>query len=54
VLGHVLELPALASADWRRGARVGGAARRTSALIAAVGLGVVLGFVALTVGAGWL
>src|ERR1700744_5035979 len=28
VLGHLLELPALASADWRRGQRVGGAAGR--------------------------
>ena len=54
VLGHLLELPALASADWRRGQRVGGAAARTGALLAAIGVGVALGFVALAVGSAWL
>ncbi|HWH20795.1 MAG TPA: hypothetical protein VN671_09690 [Solirubrobacterales bacterium] len=54
VLGHLLELPGLASADWRRGQRLGGAATRTGALLAAIGVGVALGFVALAVGSAWL
>jgi len=56
VLGHLLELPGLASADWRRraGARIGGAGVRAGALLAALGAGVALGFVALAVGSSWL
>jgi hypothetical protein len=58
VLGHVLELPRLASADWRRTrppeARLAGAGLRASALAAAITLGVVLGFLALSVGKPWL
>jgi hypothetical protein len=55
VLGHLLELPALASADWRRGpARIGGAATRAGALLASIVVGVALGFVALAVGSAWL
>jgi hypothetical protein len=54
VLGHLLELPALASADWRRGPRIGGAVTRAGAVVAALGIGVALGFVALAVGGAWL
>ncbi|HEY2478756.1 MAG TPA: hypothetical protein VGI17_08485 [Solirubrobacterales bacterium] len=58
VLGHLLELPGLASADWRRNgpreARLAGAGMRASALAAAIVLGVALGFLALSVGKAWL
>ena len=58
VLGHLLELPGLASADWRRHgpreARLAGAGMRASALAAAIVLGVALGFVALSAGKPWL
>jgi hypothetical protein len=58
VLGHLLELPRLASADWRRHggreARLAGAGLRAGALAAAIGVGVVLGFLALSVGKTWL
>src|ERR1700761_3243883 len=58
VLGHLLELPRLASADWRRHgpreARLAGAGLRVGALAAAIALGVVLGFLALSVGRPWL
>ena len=56
VLGHLLELPGLASADWRRGsgeARVGGAGVRAASLAAAIGVGVALGFLALSLGRSW-
>jgi len=47
VLGHVLETPALAFADWRRARRrqAPGALARFAALAAALALGVVLGIV---------
>jgi hypothetical protein len=58
VLGHLLELPRLASADWRRHgpreARLAGAGLRASALVGAIVLGVALGFLALSVGKPWL
>jgi hypothetical protein len=58
VLGHLLELPRLASADWRRHgpreARLAGAGMRAGALTAAIGVGVALGFFALSAGASWL
>jgi hypothetical protein len=58
VLGHLLELPRLAAADWRRTgpreARLAGAGMRASAVGAAIALGVALGFLALSVGASWL
>jgi hypothetical protein len=58
VLGHLLELPRLASADWRRHgpreARLAGAGLRASALALAIALGVVLGFVGLSLGKPWL
>ncbi len=58
VLGHLLELPRLASADWRRHgpreARLAGAGLRASALAGAIVLGVALGFLALSVGKPWL
>jgi hypothetical protein len=58
VLGHLLELPRLASADWRRygprEARLAGAGLRASALAAAIAVGVGLGFLALSVGKPWL
>jgi hypothetical protein len=58
ILGHLLELPRLASADWRRHgpreARLAGAGLRASALAGAIVLGVGLGFVALSVGKSWL
>jgi hypothetical protein len=58
VLGHLLELPSLASADWRRHgpreARLAGAGMRASLLAAAIAGGVALGFLALSVGKPWL
>ena len=54
VLGHLLELPQLASADWRRHggreARLAGAGLRASALAAAIVVGIGLGFFALSAG----
>jgi hypothetical protein len=58
ILGHLLEVPRLASADWRRQAprkaRLAGAGPRAGALAATIALGVALGFVALSVGKPWL
>jgi hypothetical protein len=58
VLGHVLELPRLAGADWRRRGpremRLAGAGLRASALAVAIVTGVALGFLALSVGKPWL
>jgi hypothetical protein len=58
VLGHLLELPRLAGADWRRHggreARLAGAGMRAGALAAAIGIGVALGFFALSAGSAWL
>jgi hypothetical protein len=58
VLGHLLELPRLASADWRRHgpreARLAGSGLRAGALAAAIGVGGALGFLALSVGGSWL
>jgi hypothetical protein len=56
VLGHLLELPGLASADWRRthDARLAGAGMRAGTLAVALGAGVALGFVALSAGRPWL
>jgi hypothetical protein len=58
VLGHLLELRRLASADWRRNgpreARLAGAGLRAAALAGSIALGVGLGFLALSVGKPWL
>jgi hypothetical protein len=58
VLGHVLELPSLASADWRRNgpreARLAGAGLRVSAIAVAIVSGIALGFLALSLGKPWL
>jgi hypothetical protein len=58
VLAHLIELPRLASADWRRNgpreARLAGAGLRAAALAGAIALGVGLGFLALSVGKPWL
>ncbi|HEY2054757.1 MAG TPA: hypothetical protein VGH14_12560 [Solirubrobacterales bacterium] len=58
VLGHLLELPRLASADWRRNgpreARLAGAGMRVTAVGAAIAVGVPLGFLALSAGRSWL
>ena len=58
VLGHLLDLPRLAGADWRRHgpreARLAGAGMRATALAAAIVVGVALGFLALSVGKPWL
>jgi len=58
VLGHLLDLPRLAGADWRRHgpreARLAGAGMRATALAAAIVAGVALGFLALSVGKPWL
>jgi hypothetical protein len=58
VLGHLLELPGLASADWRRHgpreARLAGAGMRAGLVSAAIGIGVALGFFALSAGSAWL
>jgi hypothetical protein len=54
----LLELPRLASADWRRHgsreARLAGARMRAGALAGAIGIGVALGFFALSTGSAWL
>jgi hypothetical protein len=58
ILGHLVELPRLASADWRRHgpreARLAGAGLRVVAVAGAIVIGVGLGFVALSVGKPWL
>jgi hypothetical protein len=57
VLGHVVELPRLASADWRRHgpreARLAGAGLRAALLAGAIALGAGLGAVVLTAGTSW-
>jgi hypothetical protein len=57
VLGHVVELPRLASADWRRHgpreARLAGAGLRAGLLAGAITLGGVLAAVVLTAGTSW-
>lgn len=58
VLGHLLEVPRLASADWRRSgptdARLAGVGMRASLLVGAIALGIPLGLLALSVGRAWL
>jgi hypothetical protein len=56
VLGHFLEVPALALADRRRaaGARVSGAGLRVAALTAAIAAGLGLGVLALSTARPWL
>lgn len=58
VLGHLLELPGLASADWRRHgpreARLAGAGLRAGVLAGSLVLGVGLGFLGLSAGGAWL
>ncbi len=55
VLGHVLEVPRLASADLRRrGGGIGGGAQRAIALAIAIGGGVAFGLLGLTIAASWL
>jgi hypothetical protein len=57
VLGHVVELPRLASADWRRNgpreARLAGAGLRATLLAGAITLGAAIGAVVLTAGTSW-
>ena len=49
VLGHILETPALAAADWRRQReRLGGTAARRALIIGALTLGVALALLSLT------
>jgi hypothetical protein len=43
VLGHARETPSMASADWRAGRAVAGRGRRAAIVIAALGLGILLG-----------
>jgi hypothetical protein len=57
VLGHLLELPRLATADLRRGPEgtaIGGAAQRATVLAAAIAAGVGVGLIGLSVAASWL
>lgn len=57
VLGHLLQVPRLASADWRRvtpEAAIPGSTLRIVALTAALGGGLVVGAVGLSVAGGWL
>jgi hypothetical protein len=55
VLGHLLELPGLASADWRRrGRRVRWAGLRAAVLAAAILAGVALALVTEPLASGWL
>jgi hypothetical protein len=57
VLGHLVELPRLASADWRRRgpreARLAGSGLRAALLAGAIALGAGLGAVVLTAGTSW-
>jgi hypothetical protein len=57
VLSHLLELPRLASADWRRNGprevRLAGAGLRAGLLAGAITLGVALGAVVLAAGTSW-
>lgn len=57
VLGHLLELPQLASADMRRGtggAGIGGVSQRAMALALAILAGVAAGLLGLSVASSWL
>jgi hypothetical protein len=54
VLGHLLELPGLASADWRRDTRVGGVGLRAATLAAALLAGAALALLTLPLASGWL
>jgi hypothetical protein len=57
VLGHLLELPRLATADLRHGlgiARIGGSAQRATALGLAIVAGVGLGLLGLSLASSWL
>jgi hypothetical protein len=57
VLGHLLEVPRLATADWRRQgpreARLAGAGARTLALTAAIGAGLVLALLTFSMAEPW-
>lgn len=57
VLGHLLEVPKLALADWRRAgpreARLAGAGARTLALTAAIGGGLALALLTLSIAQPW-
>ncbi|HET8566409.1 MAG TPA: hypothetical protein VFL77_08030 [Solirubrobacterales bacterium] len=54
VLGHLLELPGPAFADWRgRGARVGGAGWRLTAIAATLALGAGLALLSLSAAGSW-
>jgi hypothetical protein len=54
VLAHLLELPRLASADWRRGTRIGGVGLRAATLAAALLAGVALALLTLPLASPWL
>jgi hypothetical protein len=55
VLGHLLDLPRLAFADWRRGgARIGGAWVRAATLAAALLAGVAVALLTLPLASPWL
>jgi hypothetical protein len=54
VLGHVRSLPALAAADWRRGARLTGTGSRRLVLIASLVAGVAIGAVAIAYDGAWV
>jgi len=55
VLGHLLELPGLASADWRRGGSgVSGARLRVAVVAATILAGVALALVTEPLASGWL
>lgn len=57
VLGHLLEVPRLATADWRRQgpreARLAGAGARTLALTAAIGVGLALALLTFSMAEPW-
>ena len=58
VLGHLLEVPALAVADWRRSgpaeARLAGAGMRTLALAASLAVGLAVALLSLSLAQAWL
>ena len=57
VLGHVLDLPSLALADWKRGEprelRLSGAGARLAAVVGAIALGAALALLSLSAAGSW-
>jgi hypothetical protein len=54
VLGHLRHLPSLVAADWRRRARLAGAAGRRAVLVGSLAAGLALGGVAISYDGAWV